>query len=166
MGNSQSSSPDPRFVSASRAFTQHGLQELKSLFESLAVQSQSNGQFITPPVFKAYFKIPSSLGDRMFDLMTQKRHDQKLTFEDFVIAKGTYEKGTKNEIEEFIYQLVDVTDDGKIDRYCCQSYVVYEFYNFISVSNGELFRGEFLLDDLFLLLYKIFSCRIGWTLLL
>ncbi|KMT06682.1 hypothetical protein BVRB_7g158460 [Beta vulgaris subsp. vulgaris] len=116
MGNSQSSSTDPRFASASRAFTQHGLQELKSQFLSLATQSQSNDQFISPSVFKAFFKIPGILGDRMFDLMTQKRHDHKLTFEDLVIAKGTYEKGTKDEIEQFIYQLLDVTDDGKIDR--------------------------------------------------
>ncbi|XP_048503824.1 uncharacterized protein LOC104898271 isoform X2 [Beta vulgaris subsp. vulgaris] len=52
MGNSQSSSTDPRFASASRAFTQHGLQELKSQFLSLATQSQSNDQFISPSVFK------------------------------------------------------------------------------------------------------------------
>lgn len=116
MGNSQSSSTDPRFSSASRAFTKHGLEELRSLFDSLAAQSQSNGQFISPSIFKAYFKIPGSLGDRMFYLITQKRNDQKLTFEDLVIAKATYEKGTKDEIEEFIYQLSDVTDDGKVDR--------------------------------------------------
>lgn len=27
------------------------------------------------------------MGDRMFDLVTQKRKDQKLTYEDLVIAK-------------------------------------------------------------------------------
>lgn len=102
----------------------------------------------------------------MFDLVTQNRKDQMLTFEDLVIAKvssktchivsvmemeiqkfrmqnffkysrcvlpfafskiqncfyfcipqSIYEKGTKVEIEEFIYQLVDVTGDGILDRY-------------------------------------------------
>lgn len=52
----------------------------------------------------------------MFDLVTQKRKDGKLTFEDLVIAKSVYEKGTKVEIEEFIYQLVDVTGDDIVDR--------------------------------------------------
>ncbi|XP_057549617.1 uncharacterized protein LOC130827783 [Amaranthus tricolor] len=116
MGNSQASSTNPRFVSASRSFSQHELEELKSLYGSLVSQSQSNNQIISAPIFKAYFKIPGSLGDRMFDLVTQKRHDQKLTFEDLVIAKGTYEKGTRDEIEEFMYQLLDVSDDGKVDR--------------------------------------------------
>ncbi|XP_052172862.1 uncharacterized protein LOC127788521 isoform X3 [Diospyros lotus] len=118
MGNSQSQSPssDPRFVSASRAFTQKELEDLNALFASLAAQSQSNGRFISPSVFKAYFGIHGSLGDRIFDLVTQQRKDQKLTFQDLVIAKGTYEKGTKDEIEEFIYQLIDVTGDGILGR--------------------------------------------------
>ena len=30
--------------------------------------------------------------------------------------QGTYEKGTKDEIEEFIYQLLDVTDNGIVGR--------------------------------------------------
>ena len=30
--------------------------------------------------------------------------------------KGTYEKGTNEEIEEFIYQLLDVSDDGALGR--------------------------------------------------
>lgn len=79
----------------------------------------------------------------MFNLVTQKRNDHKLTFEDLVVAKvspfdyidfiewtvdrivtyvsccmlqATYEKGTKDEIEEFIYQLLDVNDDGVLGR--------------------------------------------------
>lgn len=52
----------------------------------------------------------------MFDVVTRNRHDQKLTFEDLVIAKATYEKGTKDEKEEFIYQLMDVNGDGKVTR--------------------------------------------------
>ncbi|XP_057468462.1 uncharacterized protein LOC130757679 isoform X1 [Actinidia eriantha] len=116
MGNAQSPCSDPRFASASRAFTQKGLEDLKALFASLAAQSQSNGHHISSSVFKAYFGIHGPLGDRMFDLVSQRRHDQKLTFEDLVIAKGTYEKGTKDEIEEFIYQLLDVTDNGIVGR--------------------------------------------------
>jgi len=30
--------------------------------------------------------------------------------------KGTYEKGTNEEIEEFIYQLLDVSGDGALGR--------------------------------------------------
>lgn len=30
--------------------------------------------------------------------------------------KGTYEKGTNEEIEGFIYQLLDVSDDGTLGR--------------------------------------------------
>ncbi|KAK6126432.1 hypothetical protein DH2020_039820 [Rehmannia glutinosa] len=116
MGNSESSSSDPRFVSATRAFTQTELEDLRSLFASLAAQSQSNGKYISPSVFKGYIGIDGPLGDRVFDLVSQKRKDQKLTFEDLVIAKGTYEKGTKQDIEEFIYQLLDVSGDGTVGR--------------------------------------------------
>ncbi|XP_077235660.1 TLD-domain containing nucleolar protein isoform X2 [Tasmannia lanceolata] len=52
----------------------------------------------------------------MFDLVTQKRNDHKLTFEDLVIAKGIYEKGTRDDIEQFIYQLLDATGDGILGR--------------------------------------------------
>ncbi|GAB4856307.1 hypothetical protein Ancab_014235 [Ancistrocladus abbreviatus] len=102
MGNSSSSSTNPRFSSAT---------------SSLAVQSQnSHGEFVSPSVFKAYFGIPDPLGGRMFDLATEKRRDQKLTFEDLVIAKAVYEKGTKDEIEEFIHQLLDINGDGTLGR--------------------------------------------------
>ncbi|KAL0426578.1 UNVERIFIED_CONTAM: MTOR-associated protein MEAK7 [Sesamum latifolium] len=97
MGNSGSSSTDPRFASAARAFTHKELEDLRSLHKSLASQSQSNGKYVSPDVFK-------------------KRNDQKLTFEDLVIAKGTYEKGTNEDIEEFIYQLLDVSGDGTVRR--------------------------------------------------
>ncbi|GMH23156.1 hypothetical protein Nepgr_024999 [Nepenthes gracilis] len=117
MGNSQSSSTlDTHVASAMRAFTQQELEELRSLFSSLAAQSKSNGQFISRSVFTTYFRIPVSLGERMFDLVTQKRNDQKITFEDLVVAKATYEKGTKDDMEEFIYQLVDVNGDGTLGR--------------------------------------------------
>ncbi|KAG8374062.1 hypothetical protein BUALT_Bualt11G0091800 [Buddleja alternifolia] len=116
MGNSGSSSSDPRLAAATRSFTHQELEDLRSLFASLAAQSQSNGKYISPDVFKAYIGIDGPLGDRVFDLVSQKRKDQKLTFEDLVIAKGTYEKGTNEDIEEFIYQLLDVSDDSTVGR--------------------------------------------------
>ncbi|KAK4412057.1 hypothetical protein Salat_2991100, partial [Sesamum alatum] len=116
MGNSGSSSTDPRFASAARAFTHKELEDLRSLHASLAHQSQSNGKYVSPDVFKAYIGIDGPLGDRVFDLVTQKRKDQKLTFEDLVVAKATYEKGTNEDIEEFIYQLLDVSGDGTVRR--------------------------------------------------
>ncbi|KAK3016639.1 hypothetical protein RJ639_005962 [Escallonia herrerae] len=114
MGNAHSPAADPRFVSATRAFTQKELEDLKSLFVSLAAQSQSNGRHISPSVFKEYIGVRGPLADRMFELVTRKRGDHTLTFEDLVIAKGTYEKGTNEEIEEFIYQLSDVNGDGTL----------------------------------------------------
>ncbi|XP_076932747.1 uncharacterized protein LOC143598409 [Bidens hawaiensis] len=63
-----------------------------------------------------YTGIKGSLVDRLFDLVTQNRKDQQLTFEDLVIAKGTYEKGTKDEIDEFLYQLCDIDGDGNLVR--------------------------------------------------
>lgn len=116
MGNTGSSSADHRFATASRAFTQKELEDLKSLFVSLAAQSQSNGHFISPSVFQAYTGLHGRLGERMFNLVTRERKDQKLTFEDLVIAKATYEKGTKDEIEDFIYHLLDVSNDGILGR--------------------------------------------------
>lgn len=34
----------------------------------------------------------------------------------FLLKQGTYEKGTNDEIEEFIYQLLDVSGDGNLGR--------------------------------------------------
>lgn len=116
MGNSQSSAPNHRFDNAKRAFTEKELEDLNSLFLSLSTQSDENSQYISPSVFKVHFEIQGVLGDRLFDLVTQNRKDEKLTFEDLVISKGTYEKGTKDEIEEFIYQLLDVSGDGTVGR--------------------------------------------------
>ncbi|CAH9127763.1 unnamed protein product [Cuscuta epithymum] len=116
MGNSQSYSTDPRFASAKRAFTEKELEDLNFLFLSLSEKSESNAQYISPSVFKVHIGIEGKLGDRLFDLVTQNRKDQKLTFEDLVIAKATYEKGTKDEMEEFVYQLLDVSGDGTVER--------------------------------------------------
>ncbi|OMO82493.1 hypothetical protein CCACVL1_11938 [Corchorus capsularis] len=92
------------------------MEDLKSLFTSLAAQSQSNGQYVSSSVFQAYFGLKGPLGERMFNLATQGRKDDKLTFVDLVITKATYEKGTNDEIEEFIYQLLDVTNDETVTR--------------------------------------------------
>lgn len=129
MGNSQSQSPPahPRFASASRAFAQKELEDLRSLFFSLAAQSQPNGRHVSLPVFQAYFRVRGPLGERLFDLITQKRKDGKLNFEDLVIAKATYEKGTRDEIEEFIYQLLDVGDDGDVTRSDLESVMITVF---------------------------------------
>lgn len=116
MGNSQSPPADPRFSSATRAFTQKDLEDLNSLFVSLAAQSKSNNEYISLSVFQAYFGLNSSLGERLFDLVTQQRKDNKLTFHDLVIAKSVYEKGTRDDIEEFIYQLLNGTGDGVVGR--------------------------------------------------
>ncbi|XP_011046898.1 PREDICTED: TLD domain-containing protein 1 isoform X1 [Populus euphratica] len=116
MGNSQSPPADPRFSSATRAFTPKDLEDLNSLFVSLAAQSKSNNEYISLSVFQAYFGLKSSLGERLFDLVTQQRKDNKLTFHDLVIAKSVYEKGTRDDIEEFIYQLLNVTGDGVVGR--------------------------------------------------
>ncbi|OAY84894.1 TLD domain-containing protein 1 [Ananas comosus] len=99
-----------------RAFSQQELEDLRSLFVSLAAQSQSNGKFVSQSVFQAYFGVRGALGERLFQLVAQKRNDEKLTYEDLIISKGTYEKGSRNDIEEFIYQLCDVGGDGNVGR--------------------------------------------------
>ncbi|KAM1079116.1 hypothetical protein ACFX2B_013717 [Malus domestica] len=141
MGNSQSPpSRNPRFASSSRAFTHTELEDLKSLHASLAAQSQSGGPYISPSVFKTYFGLKGALGDRMFDLVTQQRKDGKLTFEDLVIAKGIYEKGTKDDIEEFIYQLLDVSGDGIVGRSDLECVLGAMFDNIFNMDNPE--RGS------------------------
>lgn len=116
MGNSQARRSDPEFESACRKFSEKELKDLKALFISLASQCRSNGQFITSSVFQAYYGIHGALGERLFDLTTRMRKDQKLTYEDLVIVKSIYEKGCQNEIENFIFQLVDLTGDGLVQR--------------------------------------------------
>uniref|UniRef100_A0A0A0LGR3 TLDc domain-containing protein n=1 Tax=Cucumis sativus TaxID=3659 RepID=A0A0A0LGR3_CUCSA len=136
MGNSQSPRSSSRFTTASRAFTQKELEDLESLFLSLAAQSNSDGKFVSPSVFKSYFGLRGPLGERLFDLVTQNRKDKKLTYEDLVIAKGTYEKGTNEDIEEFIYQLLGVSDDGVLGRSDLESVLIAIFnYVFPSTNN-------------------------------
>ncbi|KAJ6743214.1 NUCLEOLAR PROTEIN 7/ESTROGEN RECEPTOR COACTIVATOR-RELATED [Salix viminalis] len=134
MGNSQSPPADPRFSSATRAFTQKDLEDLNSLFVSLAAQSKSNNEYVSLSVFQAYFGLKGSLGERLFDLVTQQRKDNKLTFHDLVIAKSVYEKGTRDDIEEFIYQLIDVTGDGVVGRCDIESVLAAIFWNIFSLE--------------------------------
>ncbi|XVE75897.1 hypothetical protein DITRI_Ditri12bG0128800 [Diplodiscus trichospermus] len=143
MGNSQSPPANPRFTSASRAFTPKELEDLKSVFTSLASQSQSNGQYISSSVFKAYFGLKGPLGDRMFDLATQGRKDDKLTFEDLVITKGIYEKGTNEEIEEFIYRLLDVTNDEILRRSDLDSVLVTIFDHIFHLKGSETEQSSY-----------------------
>lgn len=137
MGNAQSPAGDPRISSATRAFSEKELDDLKSLFASLAAQSQSGGKYISPSAFKAYTGISGPLGDRLYDIVTQNRKDQKLTFEDLVIAKGTYEKGTKEEIDEFLYQLCDVDGDGNLTRSDLEAVIREMLDNISSSGNFE-----------------------------
>ncbi|KAG5055732.1 hypothetical protein AAZX31_03G179600 [Glycine max] len=138
MGNAQSpSNNDPRYVSATRAFTQKELEDLRSRFNNLANQSQSNGKYIPPSVFQSYFGFHGPLGERMFDLVTQERKDQKLTFEDLVVAKATYEKGTKDEIEEFIFRLLDVSGDNFVGRSDLETVMIAIFNDILRIKGSD-----------------------------
>ncbi|MED6184573.1 hypothetical protein PIB30_048720 [Stylosanthes scabra] len=139
MGNaeSQSAPSDPRFVSASRAFTHHELEDLRSLFNSLVSQSQNNARYISPSVFQPYFGLHGPLGDRIFHLVTQERQDQHLTFEDLVIAKATYEKGTKDDIEEFIFHLLDLNGDKFVGRSDLETVMISIFKDILCMKDSE-----------------------------
>ncbi|EYU38669.1 hypothetical protein ABFS82_12G153900 [Erythranthe guttata] len=143
MGNSGSSSSDPRLASATRAFTQTELDDLRSLFASLAAKSQSNGNHTSPDVFKEYIGIDGPLGDRVFDLVSQKRRDQRITFEDLVIAKATYEKGTNEDMEEFIYKLLNVSGDGTVGRSDLEVVLTSMFDNLFRSQSSEPKAGSY-----------------------
>lgn len=133
MGNSQATPANPRFAIASRAFTKHELEDLQSLFDLLVAKSQSNAKVVSFSVFQDYFGIKGPLAFRMFNMITQNR--DMLTFEDLVIAKGTYEKGAPNEIEEFIYQLCDINGDGIVGRSDLEA-VIGSIYDTIFAPDG------------------------------
>lgn len=137
MGNAQSPAADHRFTSAARAFSEQELGDLKSLFGSLASQSQTGGKYISIAVFKGYTGIKGPLGDRLYDLVTQNRKDQKLTFEDLVIAMGTYVKGTKDEVDEFLFQLCDVDGDGNLVRSDLEAVISEILDSIYSQRNSE-----------------------------
>ncbi|CAN8298362.1 unnamed protein product [Cochlearia groenlandica] len=143
MGNSSSSSVDHRFTSASRAFTQKKLEDLKTLFVSLASLSQNNDQYVSYPVFQAYFGLSGTLGERIFDMVTQHRKDDKMTYEDLVIAKSTYEKGTDDEIAEFIYQTLDVNGNGVLTRGDLESVLVVIFKSVFSIESSDAESSDY-----------------------
>ncbi|KAK4272699.1 hypothetical protein QN277_021217 [Acacia crassicarpa] len=138
MGNAQSPPSDPRYASSSRAFTQKELEDLRTLFKSLAAQSQSNGDYVSLPVFQSYFGLDGPLGERMFDLVTQQRRDKKLAFEDLVIAKAAYEKGTTDEIDQFIFRILDVSGDNILGRSDLESVLIEIFNNLLSIKDSEV----------------------------
>ncbi|XP_066356248.1 uncharacterized protein [Miscanthus floridulus] len=120
MGNSQASpasASSSRFVMASRAFSKQELDGLRGLFTSLAAQSQTSGRAISRPVFLDYYGVGGPLGDRLFQLVAKESGGSDgVTFEDLIISKATYGRGTRDEVDEFIYQLCDVTGDGSLTR--------------------------------------------------
>eukprot|EP00252_Welwitschia_mirabilis_P008534 TRINITY_DN2043_c0_g1_i1.p1 TRINITY_DN2043_c0_g1~~TRINITY_DN2043_c0_g1_i1.p1 ORF type:complete len:424 (-),score=84.25 TRINITY_DN2043_c0_g1_i1:302-1573(-) len=140
MGNSQAHSLDPEFEAARRKFSAAELGELKALFVSLASQSRSNGQFTIDSVFQAYFGIHGALGARLFDLVTRRRKDEQLTFEDLVISKSIYEKGFEQEIEKFIFHLVDLSGDGIVQRSELESVMISVFETILSPNDAV--RGD------------------------
>ncbi|XP_052729692.1 uncharacterized protein LOC108326979 isoform X2 [Vigna angularis] len=73
----------------------------------------------------------------MFDLVTQERKDQRLTFEDLVVAKATYEKGTKDEIEEYIFRLLDVSGDNFITRSDLKIVMIAIFNNILCIKDSQ-----------------------------
>ncbi|KAJ3671375.1 hypothetical protein LUZ60_007454 [Juncus effusus] len=116
MGNSQSPATDPKFITASRAFSKEELEDLRLLFDSLAKESKNNRKFISQPVFEEFYGIDGPIANRLFQLITQERNDGMLTFEDLIISKAVYEKGTRHEIDEFIFRLCDVNGDNLLGR--------------------------------------------------
>uniref|UniRef100_A0A1J3GHL4 TLD domain-containing protein 1 n=1 Tax=Noccaea caerulescens TaxID=107243 RepID=A0A1J3GHL4_NOCCA len=143
MGNSNSSSENHRFTSASRAFTQKKLDDLKTLFDSLASLSQSNDLFVSYPVFQAYYGLSGTLGERIFDMVTQHRKDGKMTYEDLVIAKATYEKGTDDDIAEFIYQTLDVNGNGVLTRSDLESVLVVILKSVFSTESSDAESSDY-----------------------
>ncbi|KAL6641862.1 hypothetical protein ACP70R_020043 [Stipagrostis hirtigluma subsp. patula] len=117
MGNSQpsaASASSSRFVGASRAFSKQELDDLRALVASLAAKSQTHGHAISRP---EYFGVRGALGERLFQLVaSESGGDDGVTFEDLIVCKAIYERGTRDDVDEFIYQLCDVTEDGVLTR--------------------------------------------------
>ncbi|KAH9328624.1 hypothetical protein KI387_000732, partial [Taxus chinensis] len=126
-------------------FSENELHDMEALFMSLASQSRSHGQFIIASVFQAYYGIHGALGARMFDLATRLRRDQMLTYEDLVIAKGIYEKGDQEEIENFMYQLVDLNGDGVVHRSQLEAAILSALETVLSPKNAII--GDSLPED-------------------
>ncbi|XP_062202335.1 uncharacterized protein LOC133904798 isoform X1 [Phragmites australis] len=145
MGNSQASTApafSSRFVMASRAFSKQELDGLRALFASLAAQSQTDGRAIPRPVFLDYFGLRGALGERLFQLVSRESGGgDGVTIEDLIVSKATYERGTRDEVDEFIYQLCDVTGDGILARSDLES-VLASIHETIFAENKEAGEGS------------------------
>ncbi|RCV36161.1 hypothetical protein SETIT_7G297600v2 [Setaria italica] len=145
MGNSQASpasASSSRFATASRAFSKQELDSLRTLFSSLAAQSQTSGRAISRPVFLEYYGVRGSLGERLFQLVAKESGGSDgVTFEDLIISKATYGRGTRDEVDEFIYQLCDVTGDGVLTRSDLES-VLASIHETIFEENKEVGEGS------------------------
>lgn len=84
----------------------------------------------------------------MFDMVTQHRKDGKLTYEDLVIAKATYEKGTDDEIAEFIYQTLDVNANGVLTRSDLELVLVVVFKSVFSTTESSTSDYKEMVDAL------------------
>lgn len=142
MGNASSTEDTSEaFVIASKKFSESELRDLKKLFVSLAYQSKSGGKYVIASVFQAYFGIHGSLGGRLFNLITQERENMCLYYEDLVIAKGLYEKGAPDEVENFMYQLVDLSGDGHTQRAEVEGVILSILQTVLGPSNAVTGAG-------------------------
>ncbi|KAL5224429.1 hypothetical protein ABZP36_011068 [Zizania latifolia] len=146
MGNAQATPPpssSSRLVMASRAFSKQELDGLRALFASLAEQSQvGGGRAISRPVFLEYFGICGALGGRLFQLVARESGgDEGVTLEDMIVSKATYERGTRDEVDEFIYQLCDVTGDDVLERSDLES-ILASIRETIFAENKEAGEGS------------------------
>ncbi|XBI79813.1 hypothetical protein VPH35_089149 [Triticum aestivum] len=145
MGNSQASplsASSASFVMASRAFSKQALDELRAHFSSLAAQSGTQGRAISRPVFLDYFGVRGALGDRLFQLVAKESSvEDGVTFEGLIITKATYERGTKDEADEFIFQLCDVMGDSILTRSDLEA-VFVSIHETIFADNNEAKEGS------------------------
>ncbi|CAN6339709.1 unnamed protein product [Urochloa humidicola] len=145
MGNSQASpasASSSRFVTASRAFSKQELDSLRALFTSLAAQSQTGGRAISRPVFLEYYGVRGPLGERLFQLVGKESGGSDgVTFEDLIISKATYGRGTRDEVDEFIFQLCDIKGDGFLTRSDLES-VLASIHETVFAENKEVGEGS------------------------
>jgi len=127
---------------ASRAFSKQELDGLRGLFTSLAAQSQTSGRAISRSVFLEYYGVRGPLGDRLFQLVAKESGGSDgVTFEDLIISKATYGRGTRDEVDEFIYQLCDVTGDGALTRSDLES-VLASVHETVFAVKKEVVEGS------------------------
>ncbi|GJN13743.1 hypothetical protein PR202_gb00484 [Eleusine coracana subsp. coracana] len=89
-----------------------------------------------------YYGIRGPLGERLFQLVAKESGGgDGVTFEDLIISKATYGRGTRDEVEEFIYQLCDVTGDGILSRSDLES-VLASIHETIFAENKEAVEGS------------------------